>query len=117
LIRNSVSDALIEVALMRMRGRILTSGLDLAQAMHDEKVFPGLVRQMVTAGVESGRIGETIAPIVRYYEERAKAMLQRTVDLLPVLLILLLGGIIGPVVYGIYMTIIKITLKMGATLG
>ncbi len=105
LIRNSVGDALIENSLTRMRYRLQNSGVQLGDAMHEPeeiKVFPSLVRQMVRAGEKSGRMEQMLKPIVEYIASQAEATLTRCLDMLTPAMIILLGGVIGPVVLGVY---------------
>lgn len=110
LIRGSVNDALIEDSLGRMRERILVAGAGLGQAMADpeeKSVYPGIVLQMVRAGEESGRLSEMLVPIVAYYGSQARATLKRTLDMLTPVMIVLLGSVIGPVVVGLYATLVE----------
>lgn len=116
LIEGSVNDALIEDSLGRMRDRILTEGAGLGQALsapEETKVFPGIVRQMVRAGEESGRLTESLLPIIAFYMGQAKATLKRTLDMMTPVMIVLLGCVVGPVVIGVYRTLILLT-EMGA---
>ncbi len=109
LIRGTVNDVLIEDSLWRMRERILTGGASLSESMAartEETVYPGLVRQMIRAGEESGRLTEMLLPIVAFYGEQAKATLKRTLDMLTPVMIILLGAVIGPVLVGVYKTLI-----------
>lgn len=111
LIRGSVNDVLIEDSLVRMRERILTAGSSLSEAMSDDAertIFPGLARQMIRAGEESGRLSEMLLPIISFYGEQARATLSRTLDMLTPTMIVLLGGLIGPVVMGVYQVLIQI---------
>jgi type IV pilus assembly protein PilC len=109
LIRGSVNDALIEDSLVRMRESILTEGAGLGEALNakaERTVYPGLVRQMVRAGEESGRLTEMLLPIVAFYTDQASASLKRTLDMLTPLMIILLGSVIGPVILAVYKTLI-----------
>jgi type II secretory pathway component PulF len=112
LIRDCVAYPLIEDAIERVSDRILNAGSSLSAAIAQEDIFPGLVKQMVRAGEESGQLNETLFPIVLYYADRAKASLKRTLDTMPAIMILLLGAIIGPIVYGVYMSLTTIMLAM-----
>ncbi len=109
LIRNSVGDALIENSLTRMRFRLRNSGVQLGDAMHEPdeiKVFPSLVRQMVRAGEKSGRMEEMLKPIVLFISSQAEATLARCLDMLTPLMIIVLGSVIGPILVGVYKTLI-----------
>ena len=107
--RNSVGDAIFEESIDRVHANILLNGYGLSEAMDEERersVYPGLVRQMVRAGEESGKFSEMIRPIIEYYSETAKAMLKRMLDMLTPAMIILLGLVIGPVVIGVYKVIV-----------
>lgn len=108
LIHGSVNDALIEDSLVRMRSRILTEGAGLGGALsapEETDVFPGLVRQMVRAGEEAGRLTQMLLPIMAFYSDQAKATLKRALDMITPVMIILLGSVIGPVVMGVYSSI------------
>ena len=72
----------------------------------EAEVYPGLVRQMIRAGEEAGKLAEMLRPIVDFYEDQAKALLRRTMDMMTPAMIILLGCMIGPVIIGVYKTLI-----------
>jgi len=109
LIRGTVDDALIEDSLGRIHDRIVTKGESLSASIsrpREADVYPGLVRQMIRAGEESGKLSEMLRPIVDFYEGQAKALLRRTMDMMTPAMIILLGAMIGPVIIGVYKTLI-----------
>lgn len=109
LIQGTVDDALIEDSLGRIHEQIVTKGASLSAAIsqpRESEVYPGLVRQMIRAGEESGKLAEMLRPIVDFYENQAKALLRRTMDMLTPAMIILLGAMIGPVIIGVYKTLI-----------
>ena len=109
LIQGTVDDALIEDSLGRIREQIVTRGASLSFSISQPKeaeVYPGLVRQMIRAGEESGKLAEMLRPIVDFYENQAKALLKRTMDMMTPVMIILLGAMIGPVIIGVYKTLI-----------
>ena len=109
LIKGTVNDAIIEDSLGRIHEQIVTRGASLSSAISQPKeaeVYPGLVRQMIRAGEESGKLAEMLRPIVDFYENQAKALLKRTMDMMTPAMIILLGAMIGPVIIGVYKTLI-----------
>ena len=109
LIKGTVNDAIIEDSLGRIHDQIVTKGASLAAAIsspREAEVYPGLVRQMIRAGEESGKLAEMLRPIVDFYENQAKALLKRTMDMMTPAMIILLGAMIGPVIIGVYKTLI-----------
>ena len=61
---------------------------------------------MIRAGEEAGKLAEMLHPIVDFYENQAKALLKRTMDMMTPVMIILLGAMIGPVIIGVYKTLI-----------
>lgn len=112
LIQGTVGDALIEDSLERIYEKIMTSGMDLSAAVNaptEEAIYPGLVRQMIRAGVTAGKLAEMVRPITEFYEEQAKALLHRAMDMMTPAMIILLGAMIGPVIIGVYKTLILLS--------
>lgn len=109
LIQGTVDDAIISDSLGRIHDQIVTKGSSLSAGIahpRESEVYPGLVRQMIRAGEESGKLAEMLRPIVDFYENQAKALLKRTVDMMTPVMIILLGAMIGPVIVGVYKTLI-----------
>ena len=112
LIRGTVDDAIIEDSLGRIHELIVTKGASLSAAIsqpREAEVYPGLVRQMIRAGEEAGKLAEMLHPIVDFYENQAKALLKRTMDMMTPVMIILLGAMIGPVIIGVYKTLILLS--------
>jgi len=107
LVQGTVDDAIIEDSLGRIHEQIVTRGSSLSAAISQPRevaVYPGLVRQMIRAGEESGKLAEMLRPIVDFYENQAKALLKRTIDMMTPMMIVLLGAMLGPVIVGLYKT-------------
>ena len=117
LIRRTTSDPLIADAIERVRERIIGRGFSLSSAMDTEMVFPGLVRQMVTAAEAGGHLAEMLRPIAEYYGLRARATLKRMIDFMTPGIIILLGSVIGPVIIGVYKTLLLMQQLMGGGWG
>jgi type II secretory pathway component PulF len=117
LIRRTTSDALIGDAVERVRERIIARGLSLSEAINPETVFPGLVRQMVAAAEAGGHLAEMLRPIADYYNLKARAALKRLIDAMTPGMIILLGSVIGPVIMGVYKTLMLMQKLVGGGAG
>lgn len=117
LIRRTTSDPLIEDAVERVRERIIARGQSLSDALAPENVFPGLVRQMVAAAQAGGHLAEMLRPIAEYYDLKARASLKRMIDFMTPGMIILLGSVIGPVVMGVYKTLLLMQKLMAGGAG
>lgn len=112
LIQGTVGDPIISDSLGRIREEIVTRGASLSSGIAgktEAEIYPGLVRQMIRAGEESGKLAEMVRPIVDFYENQAKALLRRTMDMMTPVMIILLGTMIGPVIIGVYKTLILLS--------
>lgn len=112
LIQGTVGDAIIADSLGRIHDQIVTKGVSLAAAItspRETEIYPGLVKQMIRAGEESGKLAEMLHPIVDFYEGQTKALLRRAIDMMTPATIILLGGMLIPVITGFYkmMTLIQ----------
>jgi general secretion pathway protein F len=108
LVKKSVGDAIFEESADRIQEKVRT-GFPLSAAMEEPReirVYPGLVRQMVRAGERTGKMTEMLLPIIAFYNDQARASLKRMLDLITPTMIIVLGAMIGPVVIGVYQTII-----------
>ncbi len=108
LVGSTVGDAVLEAKVESLRQNILKSGCGLAEAMAqdgDDGVFPGLVRQMIRAGEESGHIPEMIRPIIVFYRAQMHAALKKALDLVTPAMIVALGAVVGPIIMGVFKTI------------
>lgn len=116
LIWRTTSDALIQDSVDRVRKRIIAQGQSLSAAMSTEIVFPGLVRQMVTAAEAGGHLAEMLRPVADYYGQKARASLRRMIDFMTPGMIIMLGCVVGPVVKGVYdsLSIIQHMLSQGS---
>ncbi len=117
LIRRTTSDSLIADAIERVRERIISRGLSLSGSLDPEEVFPGLVRQMVTAAEAGGHLAEMLSPIAGYYNLNARASLKRMIDFMTPGMIILLGSVIGPVIMGVYKTLMLMQKLIGGGAG
>ena len=97
----------VEKALKRVRKQV-TKGKQMAQCMKSEKIIPYLLSNMVSIGEESGNVDATLSKVAEYYEEQVKTTANTISELIQPVLILILGGITGLIVLGIYLPIIKL---------
>lgn len=105
LIQGTVGDAIIADSLGRIHDQIVVKGESLTTAItspRETDIYPGLVKQMIRAGEESGKLAEMLHPIVDFYEGQAKALLKRMIDMMTPATIILLGAMLIPVLVGFY---------------
>lgn len=89
------------------------SGASLAAPLATEKLFPGMVVQMVAVGEESGAIDTMLARVADFYEAEIDTTADALTSLIEPMLITVLGVVVGGMVVALYMPIFSIasTLK------
>lgn len=83
--------------------RAVNQGSSLAFAMRQTGRFPDLLVQMAEIGGETGALDAMLDKAAQFYEEDADAAVARLSGLMLPLIVVVLGGIIGVVLVGMYL--------------
>jgi type IV pilus assembly protein PilC len=89
-------------ALMRANGR-LQDGESLAQTLSNERIFDPLLVALVRVGEESGAVDEMLVKLSDYFESDVDAAIATLGAVIEPALILVLGGIVGMLVFSIFL--------------
>jgi type IV pilus assembly protein PilC len=100
---NSVFDRALEQAREEVR-----EGRSLAAALEGKPQMPELFVQLVAVGEETGRVDELLVKYAKGVEEEVEAKVEGLTSMLEPLMIVVLGGIIGVMVVGLYLPLIGI---------
>ena len=77
--------------------------------MQQSQIFPAPVVQMVSAGEQSGKLGDMLLKIAHSYENEISSRLVVITSLLEPIMILLLGGLVGFVVLAVLLPIFEMS--------
>jgi len=97
----------IERALVAVE-RGVRNGGTLADMMQQTGAFTALVVQLVASGEESGALAALLGKAAVYYESQVDATVAALSTLVEPIMILLLGGIAGSVIFALYMPIFNL---------
>jgi type IV pilus assembly protein PilC len=84
----------MERALLATRESV-REGESISPMLERQKVFPPLLPRMVAVGEETGKLGEMLARVAKYYELEVEMTVKRLTALLEPLMILLMGGVVA----------------------
>ena len=98
----TVERALVNVSLG------VKNGATLADMMQQTGAFTSLVTQLVAAGEESGALAAMLNKAAIYYEAQVDSAVATLSTLVEPIMILLLGGIAGSVIFALYMPIFNL---------
>ncbi|HAU36606.1 MAG TPA: type II secretion system F family protein [Phycisphaerales bacterium] len=84
-------------------------GKKIAQPLARYTLLPANVVQMVTAGEESGKLGEVLRDIAEYYAKELRATIKSVTAMIEPLMIVVMGLIVGFIAMSIILPIFKMS--------
>ena len=84
-------------------------GKKISQPLTKSPLLPRAVVQMIAAGEESGKLGETLDSVVKFYNKELKATIKAVTSLIEPLMIIVMGGIVGFIAMSIILPIFKMS--------
>lgn len=92
----------------RKASELITGGEEIPGALEKTRVFPPLMLQMVSVGVESGSLPELLDKTADFYEEQVDTFVSTLTAAIEPILVISLGTVIAVVVVALYMPIFKL---------
>ena len=87
-------------------------GGQIAPAMEKTQVFPVMALQMVSIGEETGEIDKMLMKVADFYENEVEEAVKALTSLMEPLMIVVLGGMVGSIIVGMYLPIFSIMDKI-----
>jgi type IV pilus assembly protein PilC len=84
-------------------------GKKISQPMESSGLLPKSVTQMVTAGEESGKLGEVLDEVSAYYHKELVAVIKNVTSMIEPLMIVVMGGLVGFIAMSIILPIFKMS--------
>jgi type II secretory pathway component PulF len=102
----NLSSAALENLILRDQLTAITAeveeGVALDDAMSRQSLFPEMVTQMVSVGVESGRIDEMMDKVADYYDTEADYTIKNLATLIEPMLLIFMGIMVGFIALAIF---------------
>ena len=90
-------------------GNSVKSGKKIAQTLQRNPMLPPAVIQLISAGEESGRLGEVLDSISKYYNKELKSTIKAVTSLIEPIMIVLMGGIVAFIAMSIMLPIFRMS--------
>jgi type IV pilus assembly protein PilC len=84
-------------------------GKKISQPLQKSPFLPRSVVQMISAGEESGKLGETLDSVSKFYNKELKATIKAVTSMIEPLMIVCMGGIVGFIAMSIILPIFKMS--------
>jgi len=87
----------------------VAEGKKIAQPLARSSLLPKTVVQMVSAGEESGKLGEVLDEISTFYSKQLKEVIKTVTSMIEPIMIVVMGGIVGFIAMAIILPIFKLS--------
>ncbi len=84
----------------------------IAPALEKTEVFPAMAIQMISIGEETGEMDKMLMKVADFYENEVEEAVKALTSLMEPIMILLLGGMVGSIIVGMYLPIFSIMDKI-----
>lgn len=111
-VSSATGSAVYNEAVKRIREDVAV-GHQLQLAMKQTDLFPNMVVQMIAIGEEAGALDTMLFKVAEFYEEEVNNAVDALSSLLEPLIMVIIGGVVGSMVVGMYLPIFK----LGAVVG
>jgi type IV pilus assembly protein PilC len=108
-ITGDVSGNVLYQRLWRAVFTSVKTGKRIAAPLMQSNLLPRAVVQMIAAGEESGKLGEVLDEISRYYAKQLKDQIKAVTSMIEPIMIVLMGSIVGFIAMAIILPIFKMS--------
>jgi type IV pilus assembly protein PilC len=84
-------------------------GKKISQPLQKSPLLPRAVVQMIAAGEESGKLGETLDNVSKFYNKELKATIKAVTSMIEPIMIVAMGGVVGFIAMSIILPIFKMS--------
>ncbi len=111
IVAGALGNVIMETEVRRI-ARQVEKGFPVSVSFTESGRFPPIVGQMVAVGEETGKMDEVLAKLSHYYETDAEEKIKGLTTAIEPIIIVVLGGAVGFLVFSIIMPIYNITNKI-----
>lgn len=112
IVRSLLGNVILEKVLVQARDEI-REGEGIAPALKRSGQFPPLVTHMIAVGERSGQLEQMLTDLADAYDREASSAITRATSILEPVMIVLMGGTVGFIVFAIMTPILQMN-EMGA---
>lgn len=97
---------------MRMWQNVYASvkqGKKICHTLQKSPLLPKAVVQMISAGEESGKLGETLDSVAKFYNKELRSTIKTVTSMIEPLMIIAMGGVVGFIAMSIILPIFKMS--------
>lgn len=108
--RDATGNVLFKEAFLRAASKV-EKGFPLSEPLLENKLFPPILGQMVSVGEQTGKLGDSLLKLSRYFESEADNAVRSLTTLIEPLIMVVLGLGVGFLVMAVLLPIYSLTSK------
>ena len=108
-ITGDISGNVIYRKMWRAVYAAVKQGKKIAQTLQGESLLPHAVVQMISAGEESGKLGEVLSEVAAYYAKQLRDAIKAVTGMIEPIMIIIMGSIVGFIAMAIILPIFKMS--------
>lgn len=108
--QNATSNILYQEAFINAAKKV-EKGFPLSEPLESSKLFPPILGQMVTVGEQTGKLGDSLLKLSRYFETEAESAVRTLTTMIEPLIMVVLGLGVGFLVMAVLLPIYSLTSK------
>lgn len=112
LLENIADNEYVRERLVEVRNRVM-DGATLSGALTGQGIVPEMFVDMMGVGEQTGKFSDTMAMIADVYERELEKQVQIVSTLIPPMVMVVIAGVIGTVIYGILVAVFNLTTGLG----
>jgi len=103
IVARTAGNVVIEKAILSTRESI-SQGKTIAEPLMESGIFPPMVVQMISVGETTGALDQMLNKIADFYDDEVDTAVSAITSLIEPLLMVFLGGILGTMIVGMYLS-------------
>lgn len=107
IVEDSAGNAVVVKTVKTIQEEIKQGGL-IHSALESSPVFPPMVVSMISVGEETGELDMMLAKVADFYDTEVETGIEALTSMLEPVMMVVLGGMIGAVIVGMYLPMFKI---------
>ncbi len=108
LLEDISGNEFIRLRMAQVRAAVV-DGATLSTALAHQKIFPEMFVDMMSVGEQTGKFSDTMNLIADVYERELDKQVKIVSTLITPIVMILIAGVIGTVIYGILIAVFKLT--------
>ena len=112
IVRDTATNILVKNAVQKVHDAV-KEGESISSPLGTSKVFPDMVISMIEVGEETGKLPEMLVKIADTYDDEVDNAVDALTSMIEPLMIVAMAVIVGTIVIGMFMPLIKIMQTLG----